>query len=266
MISATWHDEGGAIVDPGAVTIRVDRADGTNLVPAGTATSGTGAAARTFTLTASDTALLDNLTAVWSSSLRGSLTTHVEVVGGFLFDISDARALKPLDNVAAYPAARIVAERTAAEMMLEDSCGVAFVPRYARRTVRGDGTRTLLLPHARVRAARSIAVDGVAFSAAEIAAVRVRSVGLEAARPLPRGSSVAVSYEHGHDSPPPFVSRAALLQARRWLMEQPFDERTTRVETDAGTISLLSAGRYGPSDLPEVNAAIAQYSAGPLVG
>src|SRR5438105_2468884 len=97
-ISASWYDANGALVDPGVVTIQIDHEDGTNLVAAGATTSGTGVAPRTFALTTTHTASLDVLKATWTSPSQGTQVTYAEVVGGFLFSVADARALKPLQD------------------------------------------------------------------------------------------------------------------------------------------------------------------------
>jgi hypothetical protein len=96
-LSQQWYED-GTVVDPGTVTIGITRADGTSLVAAGTATAGSGTAARTFNLTTTHTALLDSLTVTWTSTLKGTLVSYLEVVGGFLFNLADARALSPLDS------------------------------------------------------------------------------------------------------------------------------------------------------------------------
>src|SRR4051795_11434124 len=94
-LTKTWTDPAtGNVVDPGTVTIAIARADGTTAVVAGTATAGSGAAARTYPLTA--TTLLDWLYVTWTSSVYGSRRPdRIEVVGGFLFTLGDARAVLP---------------------------------------------------------------------------------------------------------------------------------------------------------------------------
>ena len=138
-LSQQWYEDGAA-VDPGTVTLEITRADGTVLVAAGASTSGVTTAPRTYNLTTTHTALLDTLKITWTSTLKGTLVSYVEVAGGFLFSISQARALKPLDNVTNYPTAVLKDMRITVEQALEDACGVAFVPRYERETVNGDGT------------------------------------------------------------------------------------------------------------------------------
>jgi hypothetical protein len=264
-ISATWYDANGAVADPGTVTVQVDRDDGTNLVAAGGATSGSGANARTFALTSTHTALLDQLKATWTSSTLGTLTTYVEVAGGFLFSIAEARKLAPLQDATKYPTADILVARTLAETALEDDCRCAFVPRYRRELV--DEPNGSLLPLQRVRptAVRSIKREGVAMSTPDLADIRLRRDGSLYRRLgwqqgiISWANSYEVAYEHGHPYPPPRVGRAALLLARRWLVESPIDERTTAVSTEGGTISFLAAGIRGSFDMPEVNEVVRRY-------
>jgi hypothetical protein len=137
-ISESWY-QGATIQDPGTVTVTVTRDDGT-IVTTGTA-AGTGAAPRTFQLTAAHTASLDRLTATWTSPTLGTLTTVVEVVGDFLFTINEAHNA----GLATYSDDQIAGARTRVEQAIEDACGLAFVPRYDRATLNGDGTTLLRL-------------------------------------------------------------------------------------------------------------------------
>src|SRR5690349_811749 len=100
-LSQQWTED-GAPADPGTVTISVTRADGTVLVAVGTGTSGSGTNPRTFQLTTTHTALLDTLTVTWTSTTKGTLTSYLEVVGGFHFGLGDLRGLSPLDQTAKY--------------------------------------------------------------------------------------------------------------------------------------------------------------------
>jgi len=143
-ISQEWHEDGD-LVDPGPVTVTVTRADGTELV-SGASASGTGAAARTYNLTQAHTLLLDVLTVTWVSGTKGTLTSVVEVVGGFLFSISELRAMLPDTKTAqAITDDQIKQARIFAEQALEDEADVAFVPRYYRETFSGTGVTTAML-------------------------------------------------------------------------------------------------------------------------
>jgi hypothetical protein len=94
-LSQQWYED-GAVVDPGSVTVGITRADGTVLVAAGAATTGSGTGARTYNLTTTHTALLDRLTVTWTSTLKGTLLSYVEVVGGFWFSLAELRAIRGL--------------------------------------------------------------------------------------------------------------------------------------------------------------------------
>jgi hypothetical protein len=260
-ISATWYDAGGAVADPGTVTLKVDREDGTNVVAAGAATSGSGAAARTYTLSSANTALLDALVATWHSATLGDLVTQVEVAGGFLFSIADARKLGPLGDSTSYPTADVAAARVLAEQALEDACRVAFVPRHARETHDGSGLCDLLVRHPLPRALRAVSIGDTALTSDELAAIGLEPDGrLYRALGWPIGRrNTVLTYEHGHSYAPARVARACLLLARRWLVESPVDERTTQVVTDRGsTINFLTA-ESDVFDIPEVNAVVRAY-------
>lgn len=264
-ISATWYDADGVIANPGTVTLGIEREDGTVLVAAGAASVGTGAAKRTFALTPTHTASLDLLKVTWTGSTLGSLVTYVEVVGGFLCSITEMRKLSSLDDDTKYPIADLVVARTLAETALEDACGVAFVPRYRRDMIdHRPGSRLLLLKRPRPTAVRSITRDGIAFSDAQLANIKLRPTGSLYSMtgwPIAYRSYYEVAYEHGYPYPPPRVAQAARMLAKRWLIESPYDDRATSMTTEDGTFSLVTPGMRGAMfDLPEVNVVVAEYS------
>jgi hypothetical protein len=261
-LTQTWTEDGVA-VEPGTVTVGITRADGTELVAPGTATTAGGTGVRTFNLTTTHTALLDRLTVTWTSTLKGTLTSYVEVVGGFLFSIADARAVTPLNNTTTYPTAAIVAMRILVEQSLEDACGVAFVPRYTYETLNGYGATTLQTSWAKTTAIRSVSFDGVALDSTALGTVAPSPSGSLLYYPVgwtAGFSNVTIGYEHGHPVTPERVKRAAIRLAKRWLVEGPVDDRATTFSNDDGTYSLVTPGRRGEFfDLPEVNAVVQQY-------
>src|SRR4051794_38233928 len=96
----------GVATDPSPVTATVEvvRDDGSVVVVAGASTVHVGTGKFTFTLTPTHTALLDILTARWTATFAGqpqTVETQVEVVGGFLFTLADARADSQLADAAA---------------------------------------------------------------------------------------------------------------------------------------------------------------------
>lgn len=282
-ITATFTLDGaGSPPSPNTATVTLTRdSDGTTVVSGAAATPG---ANGTFTyfVTPAQAGALDLLTASWTATVNGNvttITTQVEVVGGFLFSIADARALPALANGTTYPDANIRAARTLAEQALEDACGVSFVPRYRREITSGNYQDTIMLQRPRPTLLRSITVTGVVLTAADLAQVVMLPTGalyrpalwggmsyyggaaIWGSQNVPGGGTgnVVVVYEHGYPTPPMRVARAALLLARRWLVDSPVDERTTQVTTEGGTISFMAAGGVGSFDLPEVVACVQQY-------
>jgi hypothetical protein len=240
--------EAGAPVDPGTVTVGVTRADGTVLLAPGTATAGATTNPRTFNLTAVNT-----------------LTSYVEVVGGFLFNTLDARAAAPLNDTTKYPQARLEAMRIRVEQALEEACGVAFVPRYERERITEHTpwrTHDLQLRWPKVRAIRDATLNGTALTSTELAEVVPAgsffyySAGWGASG----RSDIWVGYEHGYDFTPARVSQAAILLAKAWLVAGPIGDRTTSMSTEDGTFTLATPGLRGSTfGIPEVDAVVEQY-------
>lgn len=254
VTSATFSLDGVPTAPtPNTATVEVLRENGTVLVAAGAAATSGGTAGRfEYTLTTAQTALLDVLTIRWTTGNLGTIETTVEVVGGFLFSLADARRDKDLTNTTKYPAAELIRVRTLAETALEEACGVAFVPRYGRDVVDGNGGSSLLLDQPRVSAIRAVSVDGTALSAAEFDLRGVWGRGY---------SNAEITYEHGYRTPPLRVSQACLLLAKQWAIQGPIDTRSTaRVSADGGFEYLATPGRQGATfGIPEVDAVVMEY-------
>lgn len=262
-ISATWYED-GEITDPGAATIAITRADGTTLVAADTATSGSGTAARTYNLTETDTELLDTLAVTWTSPTKGIISTYAEIVGGFLFTLAQARALTSLADEDTYPTAMLAEYRTLAEQAFEDAAGVAFVPRYTRETTYHPSRVPALNLKPRVRTIRSLSSDATELTSTQLDELYTSPHGFV----YPGTNSdfqnvVTVGYEHGYDTPPAAVSRAVLLLAKSWLVsnDSPIDMRATQFSTEDGPINLATPGMFGSTfGIPQVDQVLAQYS------
>jgi hypothetical protein len=261
----TFYSDGvAADPSPATATVTITRDDGTDVVTSQAATR-LSAGVFTYTVTPIHTVLLDTWTVGWTATFGGQSQTFediVEVAGGPLFTLAEARSLKPLDSLTAYPTAAIVEARTMVETALENACGVAFVPRYGREIVSGDGTTTLMLVP-RLRSIRSVSVDGVPIAAPSLAGIKVLSSGVAYNPAWWAGgfANLEIAYEHGHDFPPPRVSQAALLWAKNFLVKGPIDDRTTSVVSEDGTFALSTPGMRGATTgIPEVDAVISQYS------
>lgn len=250
---------GDTVIDPGVVSVTITREDGTALVTDG-ATSGTGAAPRTSSLTTVQTAALDFLTLTWTSATLGTLTTYAEIRGGFLFSLAEARALKPLDNTTTYPTTDVIAARVLAECALEEACGVAFVPTYKREKIDGNGTTDVLLK------ARPLSVTSATVGGVEVADLSTLELYADGRLYNPSmwtagRRNIEVKYTYGYPFPPPRVGRACLLLAKRFLVDSPISDRVTTMTTpEGGTQFYVTAGvRDAVFDVPEANAVVQRY-------
>ena len=270
-IANTFSVDGVATAPlPDTATIKITRADGTVLVAAGTATTAVSTGKFSYTLSPAQTALLDRLTVEWTATLSGvaqTLRGVVEVAGGVLFTIAEARQDATLSSTASFPTERLVAARTQAELALEHACGVAFVPRYERETTSGTYSEHLPLRWPLLRAIRTASVDGTALTAAELAEVTRTSIGTHWDNRWARGfSNVVVGYEHGYDYPPGECSRVAIRLAKHYLSDAPIDDRAIRVDADNGSWSMATPGIRGQRfGIPEVDAFVSAYGYAVLV-
>lgn len=279
--SLSWQNvdgDGENAAPAGAVTVGVVRDDGTTLVAAGTATSGTGALPRTYALTAANNTLLDLLTVTWTDAGDGSThVTYVEVVGGYYFTIAEARASDAvLVDVTKYPSPLITEKRREVEEEFEEICGVAFVPRYRKQVVSGPGASRFRLDRKEVRAIRSVrdysdATNYVAWTAAELATLVLDDDGLLTSRTgvtfYGGDRNLVIAYEHGYSRPPAGIKRAAMERAR-YLMNKPKtgvpDRATSFSVAEGGTYRLDTPGAL-KTGMPDVDAELARASRRTLV-
>lgn len=219
---------------PDAATVTITRSDNTALYT-NENTDDTGAGTVEFTLTPTDTALLDTLTVRWTATFGGqpqTFTDVVEVAGDVFFTLAELRAR--FQRPDEFTVAQLSDMRVLVETAIEDACGIAFVPRYAIGTADAYGNVTR-------RGLR-----------------RLRGTVTNSGVTAPR-----VGYEHGLDQPPPRIKQAALMLAKAWLTVGPIDDRTTILSSpEAGiTATLAVPGRGGSNfGIPEVDAAVKQYS------
>lgn len=263
-LTAAFSDGGEALVDPGTVTVTITRSDGSVLVAAA-ATLGSGAAARTYALAAQTR--LDHLTAVWSgSSGARKVTTRHEIVGGFLADLAEVRALDAVSNTTSYPTSKLEAARWQAEARFEEATGVAWVPRHARETLVGGNQARLLLGYRPPRALIATSIDGVAVSDLTTLALLPwgaveRDAGVWFPKPATDPRNVVVEYTYGYDAPPNDLKQAFLTYVRYLLLDtrSRIPDRASVMTTDMGTFQLTTAGYRRTTGLPEVDAVLNDY-------
>jgi hypothetical protein len=276
-LSASFYDSAGVIADPGTVTVTITRQSDGSTVVTGAATTGTGAAARAYTLSAIYTADLDVLTVVWSGTISAAavtITQECEVIGDWLFTIAEARAAHPDLLEATYPDATIQAIRERITEWFAEICGVSFVERFRRVVVSGDGTAELLLPEAmRVTALRraeertSGTQTWTALSAGDLADVLVEPIGLLVRETI--GTWTAgrrnwrIGYEHGWEQVPEPIKHAALRVLISQVFPSNHSDRALSETNSLGTFRLAAPdartwGRW--FGLPLVDAVLAEYS------
>lgn len=145
------------------------------------------------------------------------------------------------------------------EQLAENYRGVAYEPRDAEVTVRGSGQDDLLLPNVLVSDVTAaidgtdIAVDTFTVWGAE--GTLYRAGGWDCGQP------VALTYTHGHESPPPAILRACMEWVRAKALEQATNapRNTIGYSDDAGwsyreSTADWNAGR--PTGLLTVDAAL----------
>lgn len=264
--------DGIEAVAAGTVTVAVARADGTSLTT-GTATlDGTTTGTYTFALTAAQTATLDRLTVTWTDGGDSSTaTTTVEIVGGYLVSIAEARAYDNSLSVDRISDTDLVTARYEAEIEVEWICARAFVPRYGRFTLDGADEPDLVIPATEVRTITACTVDGSAYGSSQLAAlVPVDSgTGETSIIQQPWGSvwntgqaNVTVAVAHGWTNPPPDLKRAFKRRLRDIVNGggSGIPERATRFQvTEGGTFELNTPNQYS-TGIPDVDATYQRWS------
>lgn len=231
-ISRQFADQYGDEGDPGTVTVGVTRADGTELVAAGTATSGTGTNPRTFTLTAAQTARLDRLNVTWSVSGTEVAESTVDVVGGTWWSLATARAaIAEVRDEGRLTDEGLRDAITATEQIVDATTGVAWLPRFVTVQVYGHGSASVSLPGVmRLRSVQWCRVwsSDTAYEdldVTELAAIPADGAGI--ARRMdgnvwPNNYRIVFGLEVGHDAPPvplrtgmlPYLRQVALAGAK----------------------------------------------------
>lgn len=270
-LAVTFYVDGVA-ADPGVTTVTVTRLDGTAIVT-GAATSGSGAAARTYALAGQTD--LDILTVTWTSAMYGDAQQTVEVVGELLFTLRQARAFDggALANTATYTTDAIGQARQAIAEEFEQVCGVSFVPRLTRETIDGAGRDWLFLSHLDASAIRAVEVldsgtgAWTAYTPAELADVQILDAGqirrMDGTTFVSGRQNVRVTYEHGYARPPAGIVEAALLYLRFRMVSSNLGSRTISASNEYGSEQYWTPGYSGRgsaiNELPFVDKVLRQY-------
>lgn len=265
-LSASFYDDEQAL-DAGNVTVTITRADGTQLTTGPADNVATGQYA--FTLPGQDS--LNVLTVEWAGD-NASQTTYAEIVGGTYFSIPELRAFDPvLANTTKYPTSVLRGAREAVEAEFEGICGRAFVPRYYRETLWGDGNHQLWLSKPEPLNILSLLVDGDDWSAKTIQRPddNLRVIMLPGFADIwPRQRLIVIEYEYGMADVPIRIKQAALKRAKYSLVSNTsrIDERATVMNVpDFGNFVLATPGIRGSyTGIPEVDVVLNDYAIGSL--
>lgn len=264
-LTAIFYDGGEAIIDKGAVTVSVASDTGT-VLQAGSATNTVGT--YTFGLTTASTVALDMLKVTWTAATE-TLTSYVDVVGGFYFDLAELRAMQDLTSAVTYPTDRLRGARQWIEDIIDITVGVSFVRRYARDiSVQPFRPFNLRTPYA--ASLLSLTVGGTAYTAPQLAALSIdpanKIVRSPDGGPWTFGyGTIDVRYEAGLTTTCPADLHDAALQAARWRListdgASGIPNRATSLTNQFGNVQLSTAGNRRPTGIPDVDAVIMSYA------
>jgi len=267
----------------GAVTVTLTDLNGTVIVNAATATHGT---TGVYTYAMAGQAALSKYSVAWTGTFTGSAVTetdYVEIVGGFFFNLADARSSDPsLSDASRFSTAALTSSRQEVEDEVEMICDRAFVPRYRRAVLDGSGSPDILLTDFRwaaegrsaadVRTIRSATIAPlvgqtfVALTTQQLAALTVTADGM-----LRRVDgdiwtegvqNVIVEYEYGLPAPASELVRATLVRLRDRLsipLTGISERASSFTAVDGGTYRLDMPGAF-KTGLPMVDAVYSRYS------
>lgn len=222
-------------------------------------------------LGASHTANLDRLRVVWTGTVTGAgvqvYRDEVEVVASHWLSLGEIRHSPDLADKTKYPATLLAEVRDEYADLMDKECGVAFVRRYQRDKLFGNGRARIPLTTLRPRAILSVTISG---TTADPTAFDITDAGelIYLAGVFPNSTdgsrNVIVTYEHGEEQPPRKLRREVLkcirsecLGRRSTLPEnaisQMFEGTTIRFSTPD-----RAAGR--PTGILSLDPIILEYS------
>lgn len=202
----------------------------------------------------------------------GTLTPVNPTIGQHYFTIAELRARKSeLANATTFPDAKLEAARDYAEQRFEALAHAAYLPRTVTETVIGKGKASLFLSaFVEVSAVSAVTVDGVALTATELAALKVRPWGeVINTATWTEDSAIVVTYTHGFTEVPEPVKNATLMLATYHLLPPAIDARATVMTNDVGSFRISIADKTGRTGIPEFDSVAAPGNYGyekPAVG
>ena len=265
-ITAAFYGGGETAATRGSVTVTVTSDTGATLAT-GSASEDGSTHVYSYSLTTAATAAIDLLTVTWASASE-TITTHVEVVGGFYFDLADLRAMNDISGqTTKYPTDSLRRARDWIEDIIDGTVNAPFVRRYFRDQF--NWTPNLVLRQPYGRALLSMSVNGTAVSGGDLAALTIDSSGriVTAATGVQsyRTGLVDIRYEAAVMDSCPADLREVALQAARWHLiatdgQSGIPSRATSITNEFGNVNLTTASKDRPTGIPDVDAVILNYA------
>lgn len=246
--------------DSGGVTATVARLDGTPV----TSVAATPGATGVFSFALPDVDDLDAYTLDWSGIFGGGSVTirdYVEVVGGYLFGIDQARHYGSNLSTTTWPTPTLMDRRTSIEVQAERIAGVAFVPRFARIRLTGSDDSSLFLGVRHLRRVRKVTYNGVTWPQAAVDAIPPSVSGVAeldgGTWPCWPRQGLIIELEHGMDYPPQDASEAGIvhMRSRLDLPSQNVPYRAISFQAGDGGFYRISQPTAERTGIPEVDAA-----------
>lgn len=256
------------------LSVTVRRLDGT-IVAGPTAANNPSTGVYTYDLPGQ--ANLDHLDVSWVGTVGGgsvTLTDRVEVVGGYFFGLAEVRGSdSSLSDPVRYPTAMLAQKRLEVEMECERICGWAFVPRFGRFTVGGDGTNMLTLPVQKLRTIRSLTTHS--WPDSPVVVTPLTNITFDSGGMVirydggifPYGTgTVTAEVEYGWDYPPEEIRDKGMFRLRSLvnLTRSGIPDRTSSYTTADGATYRLTLPSRGSTGIPEVDAVYCRYEAPPF--
>lgn len=199
---------------------------------------------------------------VWSSPTHID-TTEVEVTGGLLFTIKDARdSDSEIADTGQYPGEEIKHFREVVETEFQTITGRSFVPRTVRVPVETDGSDCAWL--GLFDCASLVALEGPDGALVASDYVLEPNGLLNGLSGFSEGTRLTAVVDYGFRFPPEDVKRVGLIRLRYLLAAESTgvpDRATSYVAESGGTFTLATPGRAGyKTGIPEVDAVLNLYS------
>ena len=269
-LSVVFYGDAFPVDADGAVTVNVIKPDGTALFSSQATSHGAiGSGQYNYILPAQPA--LRTLRLDWTGTFSGvvsTITSYIEVVGGFYFTLYEARNFDSVikSNPTKYPDESLEEARTFVETEFEALCGRAFVPRGEYEVLAGDNSNYIILEHPEIIKVNSLKVDGADWTASPVMSDGARTLKLVDGTYFNYSGygagNISIEYEYGMTSVPADIKRAALKRMRSIVIGQTgtIDERATLMSVpDIGTFSLATPGRNSLTGIPEVDAVLQRY-------